>query len=119
MSAERCPYCGFLVPAVHVHGHAQCSNCGNNIEPCCTGANAQDEANATPAMNAAPEPSLFPHLFEQLGGTTATVTTDALVFALTQRLGTDLDDARLVLEAAERLGVVERIGTTSHRLRAG
>jgi hypothetical protein len=102
---------------VYVHGHGQCSNCGNNVEPCCTGANAADEANATPTIEAAPDPSLFPHLFEQLGGTAATVTTDALVFALTQRLGTDLDDARVVIEAAERLGVVQRVGSACHRLR--
>jgi hypothetical protein len=105
---------------VPVHGHTQCPRCGNYVEPCCTGASAADEAAATPAVDAAPDPHLFPALFaERLGGATSTVTTDALVFALTQRLGTDLDDARLLLEAAERLGVVERAGPSSHRLRRG
>ena len=101
-----------------MHGHGQCAHCGNNIEPCCTGANAQDEAAATDAIDTAPDQQLFPRLFDQLGGQKVTVTSDALLFALTQSLGSDLDDARVVLEAAERLGLVVRAGESLHRLRA-
>ena len=105
---------------VRVHGHGQCAHCGNNIEPCCSGANAQDEAAATSAVAIEPGQHLFPRLFEQLGGHAATVTSDSLVFALAQRLATDLDEARIVLEAAERLGIVQRVGAHAHRLqRAG
>jgi uncharacterized paraquat-inducible protein A len=120
LNVQRCPWCAARGELVHVHGHAQCPRCGNNVEPCCSGANAADEATATTATVAGPEPHLFPALFaERLGGAGATVTTDALLFALTQRLSTELDDARLVLEAAERLGVVERVGDSLHRLRRG
>lgn len=117
MSRVRCSYCGHLAAAVPVHGHGQCERCGTNIEPCCAGADAFDEAAATADVAAAPDPDLFPRLFAQLGGSTATVTSDALLFALTQRLGSDLDEARLVLEAAERLGVVVPAGVGLHRLR--
>ena len=102
---------------VRVHGHGECPHCGNNVEPCCTGANAQDEAASTAAIDTSPDQQLFPRLFDHLGGRDATVTTDALLFALTQRLGSDLDDARLVLEAAERLGIVQAAGPAQLRLR--
>jgi hypothetical protein len=102
---------------VPVHGHGQCERCGTNIEPCCTGANAFDEAAVTAAIDVVPDPHLFARLFDQLGGRSATVTTETLLFALVQRLGTDLDDARLVLEAGERLGLVVPAGTGLHRLR--
>ena len=117
--AERCPYCGFLGPVVDVHGHAQCGHCGTNIGPCCNGADAASEAGATPGVAATANQQLFAQLFHQLGGAAATVTDDALLFALTQRLGTDLDDARVVLEAAERVGVLQVAGTGCHRLRRG
>ncbi|MEO6595060.1 MAG: hypothetical protein ABIP94_09950 [Planctomycetota bacterium] len=114
--SERCPYCGYLSPVVHVHGHGQCAHCGANVEPCCGGADAADEAAATPGVHAEAEPGLFARVFAQLGGVKATVTTDALLFALTQRLGTDLDDARLMLEAGERVGLVQSAGANCHRL---
>ncbi len=116
MSVQTCPWCGVRGEPVHVHGHGQCARCGNNIEPCCSGASAQDEAAATRVIDTAPDQQLFPRLFDHLGGRTATVTSDALLFALTQRLGSDLDDARLVLEAAERLGIVQPAGPSLHRL---
>ncbi|MBL8752242.1 MAG: hypothetical protein JNK15_02990 [Planctomycetes bacterium] len=116
MTKVRCSYCGHEGAAVPVHGHGQCERCGTNIEPCCSGANAFDEAAATAAIDAVPDPQLFARLFAQLGGPAATVTTDALLFALVQRLGTDLDDARLVLEAGERLGLVTREAPGRHRL---
>lgn len=116
MKPERCAWCGVLGVPVRVHGHGQCAHCGNNIDPCCSGANAQDEAGATSAVDIEPGQQLFPRLFEQLGGRAATVTSDALLFALAQRLATDLDEARIVLEAAERLGIVDRVGANLHRL---
>jgi hypothetical protein len=116
-STVTCPWCGARGEPVRVHGHGQCPWCGNNIEPCCTGADAFDEAGATTAIDTAPDQQLFPRVFAQLGGAAATVTRDALVFALVQRLGTDLDDARVVLEAAERLGIVEPGGDALYRLR--
>lgn len=115
--ATRCPYCGHEAPLVAVHGHEQCELCSGNVAPCCAGADPVNEAAATPGIAGGPEPHLFDQLFEQLGGHAATVTTDALLFALTQRLGTDLDDAKVVLEAAERVGVVARAGKACHRLR--
>lgn len=118
MNPQRCPWCGVRGEPVRVHGHGQCPHCGNNVEPCCAGANAQEEAAATTAIATSPDRQLFPRLFEHLGGGSVTVTTDALLFALTQRLGTDLDEARLVVEAAERLGIVERAGEGRHRLGA-
>jgi hypothetical protein len=114
----RCPYCGFRGAAVHVHGHGQCARCRTNIEPCCAGADAASEAVASDGVETGPDPRLFADLFAHLGGVQATVTADALLFALTQRLGTDLDEARIVLEAAERLGQVVPVGGVGYRLRS-
>ena len=116
-NAASCPYCGHRGAVVQVHGHGQCSNCGTNIEPCCAGADAAEEAGSTTTVNAAEGPQLFAQLFVQLGGALATVTSEALLFALVQRLGTDLDDAKIVLEAGERIGIVQRVGAGCHRLR--
>jgi hypothetical protein len=116
-SEQRCPYCGYLVPVVHVHGHGQCAHCGTNFEPCCDGADAEDEAGSATPIDTAADPGLFARLFEHLGGAERTVTTEALLFALVQHLGTDLDDARLLLEAGERVGLVQPAGTSCHRLR--
>jgi len=116
-AATRCPYCGHRGPVVTVHGHGQCARCHNNTEPCCSGADAAGEAAASDGIDTGPEPHLFERVFAQLGGTEATVTTAALLFALTQRLGTDLDDAKLVLEAAERVGILQPVGSDCHRLR--
>ncbi len=117
MKRARCPYCGHEGAPLAVHGHGQCERCGTNIEPCCAGANAFDEAAAAGGDDAGPDARLFARLFLQLGGPTATVTRDALLFALVQRLGGDLDEAGLVLEAAERVGIVESAGPGLHRLR--
>ena len=72
---------------MRVHGHGQCERCGTNIEPCCAGANALDEASAASGDPCGLDAGLFARLFLQLGGATATVTTEALLFALVQRLG--------------------------------
>lgn len=117
-SSERCPFCGFPGPPVQVHGHGQCARCHTNIEPCCNGADAAGEAGATSDIDTGPEPQLFAQLFAHLGGKKATVTTGSLLFALTQRLATDLDGAKLVLEAAERVGIVQATGAGCHRLSA-
>lgn len=103
---------------MRVHGHGQCERCGTNIEPCCAGANALDEASAASGDPCGLDAGLFARLFLQLGGATATVTTEALLFALVQRLGSDLDAARVVLEAAQRVGLVVPAGSGLHRLRS-
>lgn len=100
-----------------MHGHEQCAHCASNVGPCCSGADAASEAAATAEVATQPDPSLFTALFEHLGGVDATVTTDSLLFALVQRLGTDLEDARVVLEAAERVGLVVNDASGCHRLR--
>lgn len=115
--ALRCPYCGYRGAAVHVHGHGQCARCHTNVEPCCGGADAASEAAVSGGVEAGPEPRLFAGLFAHLGGERATVTTDALLFALAQHLGSDLDGARIVLEAGERLGQIEPVGGVGYRLR--
>ena len=114
-----CPCCGSRRGVVHIHGHGQCASCGTNIEPCCAGDNGNDaatksaNANCTPAN---PAPQLFPLIFDGLGGRAATVTTDALLFALSNRLGSDYEQARLVLEAAERVGIIRSDPPGLHRL---
>lgn len=41
----RCPYCGREADLVWIHGHAQCSVCGTNVDECCRGEQAaEDEA---------------------------------------------------------------------------
>jgi hypothetical protein len=117
VSAVRCPYCGRVGEVVRVHGHGQCPHCGTNVEPCCAGANALAEAAATPAIDAGPDRALFPATFELLGGLRATVADDALAFAIAQRLGIDLVEARELVDAAERVGIVEAAGPGAHRLR--
>ncbi|MFN3240467.1 MAG: hypothetical protein ACE37K_03025 [Planctomycetota bacterium] len=113
-----CPWCGSMRGVVHVHGHAQCVTCGTNVDPCCSGDTGNDAATRTTTdeqVHVAPE--LFPLVFDGLGGRAITVTTDALLFALCNRLGSDLAEARMVLEAAERVGVVETARPGQHRLR--
>jgi hypothetical protein len=116
-AVARCPFCGTRLQVVAVHGHGQCAACGTNVEPCCTGADAADEAASTGRTQAGLEPGLFATLFAQIGGRAATVTTDSLVFALGQRLGCDLDEARLYVEAGERTGLIQPVGEGCHRLR--
>ena len=117
-----CPACGLRAGVEHVHGHGQCLACGTNVDPCCTGDTGNDAATTTrrePGTGPGDTPpALFPLLFQRLGGERATVTTDALLFAMTQRLDCDLDEARLVLEAAERIGLVRTQAPGLHRLHA-
>lgn len=102
---------------MRVHGHGQCGRCGANVEPCCSGASADDAASPAGEIDGGLDPALFARLFLHLGGPTATVTADSLLFALVQHLGSDLDDARVVLEAGERVGVVVPAGPGRYRLR--
>lgn len=114
-----CPFCGSLRGVVHVHGHGQCVTCNTNIQPCCTGDSASDAGSRSCRLSdpaAATVPRLFPSLFETLGGRDVTVTTDCLLFALSTRLGSDYEEARLVVEAAERVGILRRAGPGLHRL---
>jgi hypothetical protein len=39
-----CPYCGRIAGQVWVHGHAQCEACGTNVDECCRGEHAVEEA---------------------------------------------------------------------------
>ena len=119
-SPSPCPMCGSSRGVVHVHGHAQCLTCNTNIEPCCTGDNGNDAGSqsACRTANAADQagPNLFPMVFDALGGRDQTVTTAALLFGLTSRLSCDHQDARLLLEAAERIGIVRTAPPGCHRL---
>ena len=102
-----------------MHGHGQCRTCGTNVEPCCAGDSGDDAASrAADGAGASAAPQLFPSLFDRLGGRGVTVTTEALLYALSQRLASDLDEARLVLEAAERVGVVVSPAAGLYRLRS-
>lgn len=116
-SAPLCPYCGTAGGVVFVHGHGQCGRCGTNIEPCCSGANAADEATTGGQCEAFADPGLFARLFLGLGGPSATVTTTALLHALVQSQDCDLDAARVLLEAGERIGLIVPVGDQFHRLR--
>ncbi len=102
---------------VFVHGHGQCGRCGTNTEPCCSGASAESEVTSDGTHLAEPDAGLFPRLFVHLGGPSATVTTEALLHAIVQSQDCDLDEARLVLEAGERVGLVVPVGEQFHRLR--
>lgn len=91
---------------MHVHGHGQCTQCGANVEPCCGGAGNSDVAAGLPASHIDVEPGLFARLFLQLGGERKTVTRAALEGAYVARQGGDLAEAREVIDAAVRLGML-------------
>jgi hypothetical protein len=106
----HCPWCGADLLAVPVHGHVQCARCGVNFDPCCGGASAESEVDEAPGSGRVVEPRLFRWLFEELGGVRATVTRECLLHALARALDTDLDEARIVLDAALELGHVAADG---------
>ena len=81
------------------------------------GDNANDAASKSqPSAQVHMAPQLFPTLFDSLGGRAVTVTTDALLYALSNRLACDYEEARLVIEAAERVGIVLTQAPGLHRL---
>jgi hypothetical protein len=106
----RCPFCGSVLHVVAVHGHGQCARCGTNVEPCCTGASAETEADEPGPRGGTVDPRLFRHLWAQLGGEGATVTVECVLQALVRALDAPLDEARVVLDAAIALGHVEAAG---------
>ena len=116
MTASACPYCGSQSGIVHVHGHAQCATCGVNIEPCCDGADPGSEVSKAALEPIHADPQLFARMFERLGGARATVTADALVFALVEHLAVDLDTARMILDAGQHTGRLESGGSGCYRL---
>lgn len=111
-----CPWCGVRAEPVRVHGHGQCKNCGTNIEPCCDGAEAGSEVPDRALQPLQANPDLFPNLFARLGGERATITANALAFALVEQLAVDLPTARLVLEAGERSGQLQAPAPDCYRL---
>jgi hypothetical protein len=114
---ERCPYCSARLRVVHVHGHGQCAVCGTSIDPCCTGA-GPGEASAAPPLHRdlAADPQLFARVFAALGGSEATVTAEALAFALVQRQAVGLDDANLLIEAGLHTGKLRVAVAGAYRL---
>lgn len=113
----RCHYCGYDGAAVPVHGHGQCARCGTNIEPCCSGEQASNDAAPTAGMIGSIHPELLVRTFAGLGGAGVTVTAETLRLALAQRLGSDLEDASLLIEAAERIGQLVSTGPGCYRLK--
>ncbi len=113
--ADRCPACGSACGVVHVHGHGQCAACGSNVDPCCSGAAADTEADQPRALGAVVAPTTFDRLFEQLGGAGATVTIDSARQALARMLDLPLDDAAMVLDLGVELGRLRRVGATLRR----
>lgn len=117
---QRCPFCGARLEVVDVHGHGQCTRCGTNVDPCCSGAGeAGPDGTAATCVVDGVGPRLFQDLFARLGGPQASVGEDALHYALTERLGCDLDTARLVAEAGARIGIVRQSGPRAWRLAVG
>ncbi len=45
----RCPYCGQPARLLFIHGHGQCERCGTNIDECCRGESAREDANDLPS----------------------------------------------------------------------
>lgn len=107
---RRCSFCGAALEVVHVHGHGQCARCGTNVDPCCAGASALDEVDASGGNGCRLAPELLPRLFDQLGGRTATVTQQSLLLALAQALDAPLDEARMVMRTAHELGALHLEG---------
>ncbi len=109
MRSRPCPYCGAELAIVHVHGHGQCARCGTNLEPCCGGADALDEAGEG-GSSWQLGPDLLQRVFEQLGSVGRSVTADSLRLALARALDASLQHADDVLELAVRLGRLVRTG---------
>jgi len=111
-----CPNCGARDAAVPIHGKAACPCCGAEIQTACEGA-GNGEAIVRGGGDFAVPTDLFARLFARLGGFDASVTEDALLFALTEMQGVDLDGARLLLEAGVHAHAIRRAGPHYFRLR--
>jgi hypothetical protein len=113
---KNCTYCGARLVVVHVHGHGQCSHCGTNVEPCCSGASPEDAESAAVCQEIAADPRLFERVFAHLGGTTASVSRESLCFALGQWLGLGMEEALIVLDAGVHTGKLRTSGPDTYRL---
>ncbi|MSR37929.1 MAG: hypothetical protein EXS02_03720 [Planctomycetes bacterium] len=105
-----CNYCGVRITIVHVHGHGQCSSCGTNVEPCCSGASPQDATTHELRPELAADPKLFLRVFQQLGGADASVSEAALVFAISQWLLLGLEEALTIVFAGVHTGRLMKAG---------
>jgi hypothetical protein len=101
---------------VPIHGKATCPCCGAEIQIACEGAGAGEAIVRGDGDFVVPT-DLFARLFARLGGLDASVTEDALLFALTELQDVDLDGARLLLEAGVHTRAIRRAGPHYFRLR--
>lgn len=113
---KNCTYCGARLVIVHVHGHGQCSHCGTNVEPCCSGASPEDAEGAVEWAEVAADPKLFERVFTHLGGSRASVSRESLCFALGQWLGLGMEEALVVLDAGVHTGKLLTAGPDTYRL---
>jgi hypothetical protein len=112
-----CPKCGLRRAAEPVHGQTTCHRCGADITTACAGADPVSEAAPHAGHDFAVPTDLFPRLFVRLAKKDASVTTEALLFAICEHQDVDLEGARLLLEAGEHTRAIARTGPDSWRLR--
>ena len=93
---------------VRVHGHGQCAHCGTNVEPCCSGAGDEVEADQSTRLEVSAR--VFAELFGELGGRDVSVAPEALVNAYCRAQGTDHEEALAVVAVAVRLGILTQHG---------
>lgn len=116
-TAPSCPKCGVRRTVVAVHGQATCPRCGADVTAACEGADAADEALDPCGESYSVPTDVFERLFRRLAHRNASVTTDALLFALVELQGVDRDGAQLLLEAGEHTRAIAKTGPDSWRLR--
>lgn len=91
---NRCPACGQPSCLVWVHGHGQCTSCGQNVAPCCSGAGDEVDARE-PAMVSGQQEVLLDLL--RTDGATLRAT---LLNRFAARTGCPLDLGDRAIEAA-------------------